>query len=1453
MSTAKAEPSTPRRPARKQRWLWNTAGLVVAVTAIAAAVGFWVNSRQFAAMVRRQLTSKLEKATGGRVEIGSFEWRLFALEAEAAGIVIHGDEAAGEEPYARIDKLHARVSILGFWWSPDVHLRDLEIERPQFHLILYPDGQTNQPRPPTPASKSSGSGMDTLFKLQAGHVAVEQGMFHIDDRAADALDTKNRYQPLDLRGDDVSFAMEYMPANARGQEMYRIVAAIKNLNLTRGGTLKDFPDVYGSIQSSIDLTRDAATLRSLRVTARSKGAPDRTLDVTGALSHFNRPQWQAAVKGDLDLRLLRPLFDYADAPEGVAHLDLTGGGSGGEFHIDGAVHAENAAYIGTGVSERGINLHTRVHADSRELLITQIVARLRQGGEIDGEVRLQNWLPVSVGTAVMEAAGPPAGGARPKPHMDLRNRLDKALHPHAPPALPLPPATHSTLLKPPPSTILVNGNVKAELKGVSIDTVLQMVSPPAMQRLGIAGLLNGSAHAAWVRGEVGTLAVDGAFAVNASPSPASGEVPAQGQIEGTYTQRDGAVDLRRFEVNLPSSRLSAQGRLGAYPLTSPTALRVDLHSTNVADFDTVRRALGLSRDGKSGTAALPVGIHGQADFRGGWEGSLASPRLNGQLQATNVSLEVTPSSGSKAAQPQFIQWDTIEAEGSYDAERITIVHSQLRHGAAQIVMDGTITAAPQAIAEHQGTRSRAGSGGEPPEFDNRSIVHARMRATGVKPEDVLPAAGIDVPITGLVDAQITAEGPLHALGGSGTLTLNQGSIYGEPVSSVLVQGSLADNVVTIHKSSVSGPQGIASLHGTYNLHAQTFDFQGGTEEIDLAKVHALRNAIPDLTGHLSLQLTGTGTREEPHIQGQGRVEGLTLRGQSLGELTFKAHTEKNALVYDAGTRYDSAELSVKGKTELRDPFPTEGQVQFTRFDVGTLLKLEHIDAVSAQSALSGVAHLAGPLGRPAEMRGDLRMEQVALTVAGVQLQTEGGLHAALDNGRLTLDALHIKGEGTDMRAQGTVGFLEPRRIDFAANGSINLKVAQTLNANITAGGNSTFDIEAHGSLSDPDMRGRVQIQNGSFALEDLPNSLSQVNGTLEFNQKRLEVRSLTALTGGGQLQIGGYLAYQRGLYASLTLKGNSVRIRYPEGVSSMADADVQLTGNPSGLFLAGNILITRFSISSNLDVAGLAAQANAVSPVAPANAPSNRVRLDLRIRSSPQLNFQNAYAKLAGDVDLRVRGTLATPSLQGRISITEGDATIAGTRYELQRGDISFTNPVRIQPNIDLSATARVQDYDISLGLHGTPDKMTVTYRSDPPLPEADVVALLALGRTQSEQGGLYNEQQQRSAGTNSSADVLLGGALNATVSSRVQKLFGAGSVKVDPTYLGALGNTTTRITVEEQLGKNVTLTYATNVDTTAQQFLEAEIAINRHVSLQLTRDESGVFSMVVKAVRRYR
>src|SRR6201999_1136429 len=143
------------------------------------------------------------------------------------------------------------------------------------------------------------------------------------------------------------------------------------------------------------------------------------------------------------------------------------------------------------------------------------------------------------------------------------------------------------------------------------------------------------------------------------------------------------------------------------------------------------------------------------------------------------------------------------------------------------------------------------------------------------------------------------------------------------------------------------------------------------------------------------------------------------------------------------------------------------------------------------------------------------------------------------------------------------------------------------------------------------------------------------------------------------------------------------------------------------------VRLTRFIISPNLDFASFTGPSSNIAPPPDPNAFSNHVRLDIHFTSSPELDFQNSFAKLAGDVDLRVRGTIAQPSVLGHINISEGSATFAGTVYQLQHGDIFFSNPVRIDPVIDLDATAHVEDYDITIGLHGTPANLTPSFRSE--------------------------------------------------------------------------------------------------------------------------------------------
>ncbi|MGD1107204.1 MAG: hypothetical protein ABR865_09170, partial [Terracidiphilus sp.] len=669
------------------------AAVLLILTAVAAY--FIASSAAFENLVRKRLIAQIENATGGRAEIGSFHWRLLHLEAEAGGVVIHGTEDPNEVPYAEIDRLRVQVSIFGFL-TPHISLRDLEIVRPQLHLIVYRDGSTNQPRPRRP-EKSSKSAVDTLFDLRASQITVEHGTLDYDDRAA-AFDNRHRYLPLDFKAGDVSLQMIYAPAAFGAPERYVINAAASDLMLARSIPHKPTLAVHGKLQFVLVLRRNRVLLRSLQLTAQSRGAEDRTLQVSGVLDDFTHPRWQGRIAGDLDMRLLDPVTGYPDAPEGIAYLDLAANGIAPAFHIAGSVHIDGGSYTGAGINATGVNLDARIDADSGKLLITQIVARLRQGGQIEGTVALQPWLPgPSVAPAQLTAL---------EESKTARNVLVRA-------------AVRS---------IPMNGKVTADFGGVALDAILDTVCPPQCRRLGFDARVDGPATATWSNGDYRNVSVTAALDLSPSAQTPAGEVPASGVIDATYTQRDGGVDLRKLELHLPASDLEVRGALGAYPASSTSALTVNFHSHDLSEFDAVLRSLGLNRNGKTGTSALPVSLAGQAGFLGNWTGSLIKPHLAGTLKATQLAVEM-PSAAGNSGQPRWVHLDSAEVEGSYSPTQIAIEHAQLLHGNSSIALSGTLDAS--AGLGLPTTAPRHFRGSLQPTYDANSVLHARVAASNL--------------------------------------------------------------------------------------------------------------------------------------------------------------------------------------------------------------------------------------------------------------------------------------------------------------------------------------------------------------------------------------------------------------------------------------------------------------------------------------------------------------------------------------------------------------------------------------------------------------------------------------------------------------------------------------------------------------------------------------------------
>ena len=134
---------------RRSAWgyFWRAAAVfTLLLVVIVAGLLFYASSAHFANLVREKLVNVLEDATGGRVELQSLHWNARHLSVEVEGLTIHGLEGPGEVPYAHLDRLYARVRILSLVQAR-LGLVYLEVDRPTIHLIIYPDGRTNQPVP----------------------------------------------------------------------------------------------------------------------------------------------------------------------------------------------------------------------------------------------------------------------------------------------------------------------------------------------------------------------------------------------------------------------------------------------------------------------------------------------------------------------------------------------------------------------------------------------------------------------------------------------------------------------------------------------------------------------------------------------------------------------------------------------------------------------------------------------------------------------------------------------------------------------------------------------------------------------------------------------------------------------------------------------------------------------------------------------------------------------------------------------------------------------------------------------------------------------------------------------------------------------------------------------------------------------------------------------------------
>ena len=163
------------------------------------------------------------------------------------------------------------------------------------------------------------------------------------------------------------------------------------------------------------------------------------------------------------------------------------------------------------------------------------------------------------------------------------------------------------------------------------------------------------------------------------------------------------------------------------------------------------------------------------------------------------------------------------------------------------------------------------------------------------------------------------------------------------------------------------------------------------------------------------------------------------------------------------------------------------------------------------------------------------------------------------------------------------------------------------------------------------------------------------------------------------------------------------------------------------------------------------------------------------MQSSQNLNLASSQLSIAGSPNLAAQGTAAQPIILGRVLLNSGEVFFLGKRFEIDSGTISFSNPVRTDPIVNLQVKTTVERYNITASVTGPVDRLKTTYTSDPALPTGDIINLLAFGQTTAESAS--NAATPASVG----AESAVAGAVGGQVASQMQKLTGISQLTLNP------------------------------------------------------------------------
>jgi len=935
-----------------------------------------------------------------------------------------------------------------------------------------------------------------------------------------------------------------------------------------------------------------------------------------------------------------------------------------------------------------------------------------------------------------------------------------------------------------------SSRVRATLRDISLPALQRLAQQPELNRAQIMGSIGGTVNAAWT-GSVSNVRAHSDLVIRSAnaAAPSAREIPVNGAIHADYDGAKSELVLHQTSVHIPSANLIADGEVSKRSSLQIQATANDLH-----------QLVALASTFFSKPTPPPI-VSGSATLNATVQGSVQAPQISARMNAQNLNV-------------QSSEWKTASLSLQADSSRIAI-------------SNGTLVAARQGRALFDATihlRNWSYVPSDP--------VQAKLAVTQMPVTDLLRLANAHYPISGILSADLSVSGPQLDPKGSGSLKIANARAYDEPIQ-MLALNFRTESGSIISTLNVAMNAGSATTDLTFTPKTKAYKLNLDSSGIVLQKLHAVQAKNLAMEGTVSISANGQGTLDNPQFNASVQLPRLTIKDKEISGIKAEVRLANKQADLSLDSQVIEASVSARGHVNLTGDYEINASFDTSAVPLDALMAAFATVPEGFKGQTEVHATVKGPLKDKTRLEAHLTVPTLNASYQSLQIGAVKPIRADYSNSVVTIQPAEIRGTGTSLRIEGSVPLAGKAAPNLTAQGSIDAQILRIANPDLQSSGAVALDVRTSGSGDNPQVRGQVRLQNISVSTTASPVGIQNLNGALDIGNDRVQISNITAQVGSGQLSAGGSVAYRPSVQFNIALQGKSVRLRYPEGVRTVLDSNFAWTGNLQGSNLNGRVLIGALSFTPDFDLASFGDQfsTNAATPAEPGFA--DTINLQIAVQSKGTLSANTSQLSVEGDADLHVGGTAANPVITGRTDLNSGELFYRNLRYELQRGIIAFDDPNQTHPVLNVAVSTVVEQYNLIINLRGSFDTLTVSYSSDPPLATADIINLIARGKTTSE-----------SAASSQSTDSMVASQAVGQVSGGLQKLAGLSSLQIDPLFGSNSQNPSARIALQQRVTKDFLFTFSTDVSQPGSELVQGDYRINKRWSVSVTRGQLGGVSV---------